>query len=522
MDIKGNINIHNRFDIEVFDTKTGKIRQRAQGHNVILQALWDILCFNGWVSETTGAYDGFHSAIFYGSGSGTPAATDTDLFTREGYKASNSPDDNNRSTYANFYTVDYEHRVISLKRKIVLSETEAVGVNLTEVGIGTKYNNGTLCTHAMLEDMNGNPISILKTNTDVITIYATVYCHWSNSLNIFFPLPNLDSYWVDKFAGWVTGRYRGLYYTNYASYKKAASFVPLSMTGQKEFIPPKNMWYDGTIIEPIRVDNGRTYDYVDSLTADSTAKTIVVKAYRRGVDNGNVGGIGTIGFYIAPSNGSNGMACIALHTDDFYSGDNITGEAAGTGDGTTTEFAVKFDFPESATVYVNGAQRSSGVTVKRVPLTTYALGHYVRQYRNLSVKSEKFAGYQNSSVSYTIPKDTIIYNQAYGVGFASISNTGTGRIYGSNDRSTWSLLASPNAGTVTLTGADQHFKYYKNDGGASAVLNWNSNTGKAIVFDTAPANGDVITIDYHTPYIAKDSDHVYDMTVTFQFGEYSE
>ena len=54
------------------------------------------------------------------------------------------------------------------------------------------------------------------------------------------------------------------------------------------------------------------------------------------------------------------------------------------------------------------------------------------------------------------------------------------------------------------------------------MLNWNSNSGKAIVFDTAPANGDVITIDYHTPYIAKDSDHVYDMTVTFQFGEYNE
>ena len=32
-----------------------------------------------------------------------------------------------------------------------------------------------LCTHALIKDMNGNPVVITKTDTDIITIYATVY-----------------------------------------------------------------------------------------------------------------------------------------------------------------------------------------------------------------------------------------------------------------------------------------------------------------------------------------------------------
>lgn len=42
-----------------------------------------------------------------------------------------------------------------------------------------------------------------------------------------------------------------------------------------------------------------------------------------------------------------------------------------------------------------------------------------------------------------------------------------------------------------------------------------------IVFTTAPASGAVITADYHTSVIAKDVNHVFDFSVTFNFGEYS-
>ena len=49
----------------------------------------------------------------------------------------------------------------------------------------------------------------------------------------------------------------------------------------------------------------------------------------------------------------------------------------------------------------------------------------------------------------------------------------------------------------------------------------NALTGKNIHFTTAPASGAVITADYHTPTIAKDTNHVFDLTVTIQLGEYT-
>ena len=65
-----NMNIHNKFDIEVIDTATGKVRQRAQAENVILDKLWTQLGREMWFT-----------GIVYGSGTGTPSATDTSLFT---------------------------------------------------------------------------------------------------------------------------------------------------------------------------------------------------------------------------------------------------------------------------------------------------------------------------------------------------------------------------------------------------------------------------------------------------------
>ena len=41
--------------------------------------------------------------------------------------------------------------------------------------VGISQNRIRFPDHAMLKDMNGNQISIEKTDTDIINIYATVY-----------------------------------------------------------------------------------------------------------------------------------------------------------------------------------------------------------------------------------------------------------------------------------------------------------------------------------------------------------
>ena len=159
IDAKLNASIHNRFDVEVVDSVTGEVRQRAQAENVICNQLWTRML----------SPEAYFNYIHYGSGSGTPAVGDTSLFAFSGYGTPSTADD--------VWSGDYATGVASLRRKIKLSETTAVGVTIAEVGIGYDTTAETLCTHAMLKDMSGNQISITKTATDIINIYATVFVH---------------------------------------------------------------------------------------------------------------------------------------------------------------------------------------------------------------------------------------------------------------------------------------------------------------------------------------------------------
>ena len=151
--------IYNRFDIEVIDAATGEVKQEAFAENLILNQLWNRVG-QQWFSY-----------IHYGTGTGTLAATRTSLFNNIG-----SGDVRGQSASMTFDTVT---GVYTLKRAIQLSETTAVGQTLTEVGIGSDTSAGSLVTHAMLKDMNGNQISIAKTATDIINIYATVFVHFN-------------------------------------------------------------------------------------------------------------------------------------------------------------------------------------------------------------------------------------------------------------------------------------------------------------------------------------------------------
>ena len=102
---------------------------------------------------------------------------------------------------------------MSLKRKIQLGTSTANGSTLTEVGVAYGASSSNLATHAMLKDMNGNPISIPKTDTDIINVYATVYAHWNQSLaspDFFIPLINP----VSGLLKWMLGLSSTIEYSN--------------------------------------------------------------------------------------------------------------------------------------------------------------------------------------------------------------------------------------------------------------------------------------------------------------------
>lgn len=148
--------IHNRFDFEVRDAKSGLIKQRARAYNIILdQFFTDIKC-----DATRSNY--ITSKIAIGSGTGTPAVTDTALFSQI-------------ATLAATQIADVREYPTGYKQvQATIQATDYVGQTITEVGLVN--GNGKLVTKAMLKDSEGNQISIAKSASDVVVITATLYC----------------------------------------------------------------------------------------------------------------------------------------------------------------------------------------------------------------------------------------------------------------------------------------------------------------------------------------------------------
>ena len=174
MKVSQKVNIHNRFDIHIDNIETGEHREiNGAGFNIVLDQMFTRLC-NG---------NPYFVNIHFGTGAGTPVANRTSLFAHLGTKA--AADD----------TLIKAVPVSSWKRKIVLNPEEYVGSIITEVGLAFGSIASNLVTHAMLKDAEGNPISITKTDTDVVTIYATVFVTLdaSNSKISYLGLPSSNA-----------------------------------------------------------------------------------------------------------------------------------------------------------------------------------------------------------------------------------------------------------------------------------------------------------------------------------------
>lgn len=308
--------IHNRFDVEVIDAKSGETKQKLYAENVICNSYWPHIF---GCTAFSGSY------LHYGTGSGTPSATDTTLFTYAGAKSVSFTAYKDNSAQYHFLG------------SIQLQETEA-NVTLTEVGFG--FSSSSISTHAMLKDMNGNQISIAKTNTDIINIYATIYLH--------FNMSNMEgtyiagSYCTDEKAAMGVAGLGGANWTASGCNKTLRAY---SAAGVASIIGYTN------------------YSCTKSPTASD--KTVSFAITRIAAAKGNLaGGISKI--ILSGVNGnysdSESMDIVVPVTSDWYPGSDIVGEAIGTGDGTTTTFATDFVHATNATIYVDGVMQT-GVTV---------------------------------------------------------------------------------------------------------------------------------------------------------------
>ena len=479
--VKANINasIHNRFDIEVVDAKTGEVKQKAQAENVVCDYLWTKM-----LNKSTSDSTKWFQEILIGDGTGTPSASDTTLFN---YLAKYTP-----ATADDVYRFDAKNHVASITRKAKILETELVGKQLTEIGISNTSSAGT-CTHAMLTDMNGNPVSILKTDSDIINIYATAFVHWTADNDEWFAFGEESS-----FLKWALGQ-------------NGTSSVPTYFVflGQPTARPSTS----GSMSANVETD-------IQNRKVKTTAK-------RLGAAEGNAAD----GGYTAIGAAANAEAFIALVHPDWYTPPPIVGESLGVGDGITTTFATKFRDISNATVYVNGV--ATAATIKPVfPFVSnvaafYALkdvdedGFLISIYTNNTIGREGTRILENPHTDVFGISKLTSPEWKTGSGYAPVS------MYMSDDLVHWDTVVESTKKDAEVPEALRRKKYIKFVGG------WASNYGQSIaietdvdsahnvIFDVPPAEGAVITIDYTPGTIAKDENHVFDFSIEFTFGEYN-
>ena len=272
MNVKGNSVLHNRFDIVCRNAKTGEVVQRGQAENIILDRMYDRLCnFNTYFVN-----------ILFGTGTGTPSASDTALFNKLGYKA--AEDVEIVRSYPNSKWV----------RKIRLESSEYNDSTITEVGISNETTN--VNTHAMITDSEGNSLSITKNSLMVIDIYATV----------FINIPNVDSGLFYASNGW----------RDYLTGGSAPSNVIKVATTKYDENPSESLYgYSQTATRTVDVDNKRV---------------TVATRLEAGTFNKDIGIVMWLGTGLA----------IKLPRTDIYEGTQRNNIQIGVGDGTKTKFPI--------------------------------------------------------------------------------------------------------------------------------------------------------------------------------------
>lgn len=467
--------IHNRFDIEVVDAKTGEVKQEARAYNIVLNNLWTRL--------QNALESSWANYIHYGSGTATPSASDTSL---TGFIASVSI--NTRTD--NF---DADARVFSTMYSVTLSETTAVGKTISEIGLAYGSSQSNLVTKALLQDMNGNPITIQKTDTDIINIYATVFVRL---------LPeDYDNGYIQQFNGPLLGFLAGTY-ANSDPGKRIAGDVTATAYDKP---------YDGT------GTMFAAYGSVLGLTSptfDAATKRLVMGTGRATAGTGNQNGWSSLSFGPNSAKGQ-GQDFLFRVGGSWYPGTQITGEAIGTGDGTTVDFSTKFGFVENPVIYVDGTP-VNGVTVN--------VGEVINPH-------EQFAGMfnaldENGNVylrnAYNYNYYNVYFENPYHetVGITELQRGDNSKYtYVSNDFVEWVKISGNNIPTEY-----QHYRYWRSTQSSPlsrGVLTTDPRTTN-IHFDTPPAAGAIITADYFTKTIAKDENHVFDFSLTIQLGEYTE
>lgn len=482
--------IHNRFDIEVIDATSGNIRQTAIANNTILNSLWTAF------ASSPGGFT-WAGYIHYGAGSTTPSASDTTLTNFIGQAQATQVSEN----------WDYTTGVYQRKIYITLSETTAVGQTISEVGVATGTAANTLKTKALLKDMNGNPISLSKTDTDIVKIYATIFVHVNTE--------GYDDGHIQFYSMTGQGMLRCLagYY-----YKPSTSGTTASTMPTRLYAPSSTALVEGRG----RALSGAADISTISWSFDASTKVFKSSKIRLGATVGN-----------APK----GIPMLALGGDyyrgidialwpggSWYPGTNISGESLGTGDGAKVDFATKFGYITNPKVYVDGVEVTDVTFDINEPVNPK--NNYFGQLNQVDSEGAPYLCYPAgdhltdfNGVYYENPN----YETVGITKFLQVNNRSMSVVGGDLG----SMVYVGDVGSE-IAANHRNYRYYGVSHAqdyANALVRgvYSTETRTTNVhFATPPAEGAVITIDYYTGTIAKDANHVFDFSMEIQLGEYTE
>lgn len=491
MKAKVGVNFHNRFDV----VKNGEWVGYAE--NIILDQMYDVICnfTSNWFYR-----------IYFGTGTGIPTSDRTALFSSLGYK--NAETDNIVKAFP----------TSSFTRKITLLPSEYVGETITEVGIAT--SGGLLLTHAMIKDSEGNPLSVEKTDLDVVEIYATVF----TTIN----------------SGDVAGTYMTQINNRLFDY-----FTSNSTMSNPDFVLSSS---------PFRSDHKGIFPYKSYTTSSNKTvdslnrKTIFTKR----VDITE----------IPPPIFQFGLDDICVRnvwTLPTWAGQEFKDVTLGVGDGET----LKFPFPQyplldassNVEIKVDG-NVVSNYTLENIqsPFTEHlslldladladsTYEHFdssvIAPINGVSVGVTDVASSNKRTVYFKLLDPTSIVGktiESYMYGGSSITSNGapTMEVSTSDDGENWTVLYT---GSVSGTTGYRSYTFtepanyvrlaYWNSGSStrSATVYWTrmypSDSEKpTVVFDTPPAEGALVVAKYKVSPMYKNENYVLDLTVELQFGE---
>jgi len=310
--------MHNHFEFKVIDVKSKQVIQEAKAENIVLDIAYEKLI------RQHGCFQYAYNRINLGSGGGVLDKTRTTLF----------------SQFASLAITNYAVTVVSpdlftVSGKAVLGESDYIGQTITEVGFYSEREGTSnltarrLWNHALLQDSEGNPISIgPKTNTQIIEIYFTLYVERTANMRAF---PN-------QFTSLFT----------YAGGGEYATFI------KNTYLQPAAILITGT---------------VPSGTYDAATKTFTINTVNVASTSGNSQVItGSTPYSISPTTDIlwldlNPIEKIAFPNHTIFPPFTFSKRTLGSGDGTNKKFNLQSGFfkPGTLQVYVDDVLKTEGV-----------------------------------------------------------------------------------------------------------------------------------------------------------------